>query len=197
MPMRLNSAMLVLLGTVLTASLSAEENSGEKKTKKVEVGELTLTVPEDWKFQEPTNRLRLGSFDIPAAEGDDVKTELTIFSFGGAAGGVDANVQRWIMQFEQQGRKQKVTTGESPRGKYVLVDVTGNYNMPVGPPFQMQTKRLPNARMLGAIIDLKDEGYYFLKMAGPRKTVDQNAKAFRASFGADAEKEKEVELEER
>lgn len=189
----LQHALLVCLcGAAAGPALAAEEKKSEKTTR-VEVGKLTLTVPEAWEFQEPTNRLRLGSFDIPAAEGAEIDTELTIFAFGGAAGGVDANVQRWIAQFREDGRKQKITRGEAPQGKYVIVDLTGAYNMPVGPPFAMQTKLVPDARMLGAIIDMKDEGYYFLKLAGPRKTVDQNAKAFRASFGADPEKETEVE----
>lgn len=183
---------LICVCGLLAGGLAAAEEKKSAKTKKVEVGKLTLTVPEAWEFQEPTNRLRLGSFDIPSAEGDEVETELTIFAFGGQGGGVDANVQRWISQFREEGRKQKIARGESPQGKYVIVDVAGTYNMPIGPPFAMQSRPVPNARMVGAIIDMKDEGYYFLKMAGPRKTVDQNAKAFRASFGADESKEEEV-----
>jgi gluconolactonase len=176
----------------LVASAAAAEEKKAEKTRKVEVGKLALTVPESWEFREPTSRIRLGEFGIPSAEGDEVETELTIFAFGGQGGGVEANVQRWIGQFQAEGRKQKITRAESPQGRYVIVEVTGTYNRPIDPPIAMQTKPLPNARMLGAIIDLKDQGFYFLKMAGPRKTVDQNAKAFRASFGADESKEEEV-----
>ena len=188
----LTYVVLLCVWGFVTAGAVAEEEKKAGNTKKVEVGKLTLTVPDAWEFQEPTNQLRLGSFEIPSAEGDEVETELTIFAFGGQGGGVNANVQRWIGQFRAEGRKQKITRGESPQGKYVIVDVTGAYNMPVGPPFAMQSKLVPDARMLGAIIDMKDEGYYFLKMGGPRKTIDQAAKAFRASFGADESKEEEV-----
>lgn len=160
---------------------------------------LVLHTPKTWKKEEPASPLRLAQFSIPPAEGDKVPVELTVSSFAGTGGGVQANVDRWIGQFQPQGRKVKIFTGEGPQGLYVYVDLQGTYNMPDGPPIQMKTKPLPNARMLAVILGIrwdeeqgegdkkqtvKKSAIYFLKMAGPEKTVTANEEAFRLAFGA-------------
>jgi gluconolactonase len=159
---------------------------------------LLLHTPKSWKKGEPASSLRLAEFSIPAAEGDSMPVELTVSSFAGAGGGVQANVQRWVGQF-QEGRKVEIFTGEGHQGLYVLVDLKGTYNMPDGPPIQQKTKPLPNARMLAVIIGIrwdevqgegdnkqtvKKSAVYFLKMAGPEKTVTANEEGFRLAFGA-------------
>lgn len=180
------------LSFALCAAANAEDKADQpEKTRDVKVKDITLTVPESWKEQEPSNRLRLAQFDIPAAEGEKEPVELTIFSFGGSS--IQANVQRWIGQFDAKGRKAKVTQGESPQGKYVFVDLSGSYNQPVGPPVLRRTRKLPDARMLAVILVVKEKGVYFLKMAGANKTVSAAADAFRASFGADPKKEKTLQ----
>ena len=115
-----------------------------------------LYVPKSWKKTEPKNSLRLAQFEIPAAKGDKEPVELAIFSFaGGAAGGVQPNIKRWMNQFHAKGRKVKVTTGEGKQGVYVLADIQGTYNMPIGPPIQGKTQPLPDARMLALIIGIR------------------------------------------
>ncbi len=178
---------------------------------------LELYVPKSWEKTEPKTSFRLAQFTIPAEKGDSEPVELAIFSFGaGAGGGVQPNVQRWVSQFvDNKDRQVKITTGESKQGgaakeaPYVFVDIKGTYNMPTGPPIMQKTKPLPNARMLAVIIGIRWEepdpedakkmvtksAIYFLKMAGPEKTVTTNEKAFRASFGA-ADKENDLESRE-
>ncbi|HUG92030.1 MAG TPA: hypothetical protein VML55_14420, partial [Planctomycetaceae bacterium] len=165
------------------------------KTREVQLDELTLKVPETWKQGEPSNKLRLAEFKIPPADGDEGTIELTIFSFGGG-GSVQQNVDRWIDQFEPAGRKVKVTTGESPQGRYVFADITGTYLQPVGPPILRQTERLPGARMLSVILAVPDKGVYYLKLAGPGKTVSGNAEHLRRAFGGEAAKEKPLKLDD-
>ena len=85
-----------------------------------------------------------------------------------------------------------VSTGESPQGQYWIVDLSGTYNQPIGPPFMRRTKPLPEARMLAVILVVKEKkGVYYLKMVGGAKTVGSAAKLFRASFGGSADKEKD------
>jgi gluconolactonase len=117
---------------------------------------------------------------------------LVVFSFGNEAGGVDANVTRWIGQFEEKGREAKVTSGETATGKYVVADISGTYNMPVGPPIQRQSKAVPGSRVINVMFSSGDE-FYFLKLAGPDKTVAAQADALRTSFGGDKSKEKPYE----
>jgi len=168
---------------------SAEDKA---KTKVVEVKNIALAVPISWKEEKPSSRLRLTQFSIPATDGDEEGAELTVFSFGRSS--VDDNLKRWIGQFGSEDRQSKVTSGTAKLGKYVLVEVSGTYNKPIGPPIAGKTQPTKNSRMLALILDVPDKGTYYLKMTGSDKTVASQAQAFRNSFGAEADKEKEYKL---
>lgn len=167
---------------------------------------LVLHTPKEWKKEElPPQSLRLGQFSIPSAEGDKEPVEVAVFSFQGLGGGgsVDANVKRYVSQFPEATKKHVVgATGH--QGKYVLIDLEGNYQPP---PFQQDAKPIKDARMLAAIIGIQWQGkdekgdpkqksaVYFVRMVGPKKTIDANEEAFRLAFGAE-NKSKEYPLSE-
>ncbi len=170
----------------------ADDEPAETKLVDVKAGELVLSVPDAWKLGEPSSKFRLAQLEVPAAEGDSEAGEYVVFHFGkGGGGGVNANVTRWINQFESEGRTVKVYLGESEKGKYALVDVIGTYNKPIGPPIQMKSEKMPGARMLGVVLQDMAAGDYFIKFTGPEKTVEEATANFRKSFGGDAENEKE------
>jgi len=166
-------------------------------TRSVEIDSFELSIPETWKQTQPSpaqRRFRKAQFEIPQADGDADPAELVIYHFGPqGGGGVDANLQRWIGQFDASGRKAKKTSGESPLGEYVLVDIAGTYNKPIGPPIRQQTQPMPGARMLGVILHAKKGGNYFFKLTGAEKTVTGAVDGFRASFGAKADSEQDYE----
>ncbi|MCA9146646.1 MAG: hypothetical protein H6823_12740 [Planctomycetaceae bacterium] len=176
----ITSAFVLIASTTIFAADDLQD---------AKVGDITLKTPASWKQSEPTSSLRLAQFEIPAAEGDKEPAELAIFSFGGG-GGKQANVDRWIDQFYAEGRKSKVTSGKSALGEYVMVDVTGTYKKPVGPPILRKTEAQENARMLAAILAIEGKGNYFLKMTGENATVTAAAAAFRTSFGGNEAEEK-------
>lgn len=163
------------------------------KPNEVKIKDITLKVPANWKSAPPSNNLRLAQFEIPAVKGDTEPAELVISSFGGTGGGTAANITRWIGQFASDGRKVKVTQGETNAGKYVFADISGTYNKSIGPPFLRKTKATPDSQMLGVILAMEGKPYYFLKMTGPKKTVSSVIDEFRASFGANAKDEKPFE----
>lgn len=149
-------------------------------------GDLKLQIPARWKQGKPANRLRLAQFEIPAAEGDKEAGELVV---SGPFGGSDqANIDRWVGQFDGEGRTMTTSKGASPDGEYVVVELSGTYKRPIGPPIQGRTEPAPGYRMLGGILKRKD-GNYFLKLTGPDKTVAAAAAEFRSTFGGDAGKE--------
>ena len=188
-----SAALLGLAALGLPAAALADHHEeGEAKTVEVTADELTLTVPETWKKEPAANRLRLAQFVIPAAEGVEDETELTVF--GGFGGSDAANLQRWADQFVAEGRKVSVVQGKGREGEYKLLDASGTWNAPDGPPMMGKTKRMPDSRMLAAIVAVPGQGNYFLKMAGPAKTVTPQVDAFRASFGGDESTEKPFEL---
>lgn len=188
---------LFACGTLLLMNASlASADDAKEKTREVTIQDITLTVPESWKQEEPSSKLRAGQFAVPPVKGDTEPSELSIFFFGGASGGVDANIDRWVKQFEADSLKKKLTTGASPQGKYILVDLTGTYNKPVGPPVFGKTEPMPGARSLSVILALKEKGNYFLRLTGPEKTVTAAADEFRRAFGGDAKKETPYERAE-
>jgi len=183
-------AVCLILGSLI--SIAAADDKA--KTKQVEVKGITLSVPTSWKQEQPRSRLRLAQFRIPAADGDKEDAEVSIFSFGRSS--VGDNVKRWIGQFGADGRKSKVTSGKAELGEYVMVEVSGTYNKPVGPPIAGKTEPTPNSRMFAVILEAKDKGVYYLKLTGPDKTVARQAETIRSSFGGEAAKEKNYELDD-
>jgi hypothetical protein len=167
-----------------------EAKDADDKVTEVKLQDVVFSVPTTWKQEEVTSNLRLAQFRIPAAEGDKEDAELAVFSFG--ASDVGENIRRWIGQFQPEGRAAKVFTGEAQQGKYVFVDVSGTYNKPVGPPVLRKTEAVPGSRVLAVLLVTPEKGVFYLKMAGLDKTVAAQAAALRASFGAAADKEKDV-----
>lgn len=177
---------LVLAG-ILTSGVSAALAADETA---VTIRDITLKVPAEWKQEAPSNRMRLSQFVIPGADKDAGSAELVVSAFGGGGGGVDANLKRWIGEFEAEGRQSKVFTGKCPQGTYYLTDLTGTYNKRVGPIFAGKTTPVPGTRALGVILQVEGkEDNYFLKLTGPEATVTAAADAFRKSIDADASKE--------
>lgn len=177
------------------AIVSADDQKADAKTTKITAGDITLTVPETWKKKEKSSQLRVAEIDVPAAKEDKDNGELVVFYFGaGGAGGIDANVARWIGQFEEEGRKVRSFTGKSDQGKYTLVDLTGTYKKPIGPPIQMKSEPKAGWRMIGVILET-GKGPYFLKLDGPAKTIAAVEADYRKSFGGDAKSETERKKE--
>jgi gluconolactonase len=182
--------MLLCLFLLVLPAISAQ--ASEEETREVTAQDLTLKIPKSWKQQQASNNLRLAQFAIEPVEGDEEPAELAIFPpFGGT---VSENVKRWIDQFQSDDRHVTMTQGDATQGKYVLVDLTGTYNKPDGPPVMRKTKPVSDYRMVAVILTSSKGGNYFLKLTGPKKTVDAALDAFRKSFGADASKETKYDL---
>lgn len=195
------TTLMTCLSSICICALAEEKDQKPSdkpavKTKKVEAGDIILTVPETWKQKAQVRDPRVAEFAVPPAGDDKEAGEYAVFFFGKqGAGGVQDNIKRWVGQVEEEGRKVRVVTGESADGKYTLVDLTGAYNKTVGPPIAGQKKRLPGWRVLNVFIETK-AGPYFLKLDGPEKTIASIEDDFRASFGGKKENEKERKAEE-
>lgn len=190
------SKMMLFLNLLSVAvCVTAIPVCSAEETREAKIEDLKLVVPISWKQQKPSSNLRLGQFEIPAAEGDKEPAELGIFNFG-AGGGVKANRDRWVNdQFLPAERKAKSTQGKSPLGEYVFVDVTGTYKKSIGPPQAGKIELMPKARLLGIILSVEGKGLYFLKLVGPEKTAGNAATALRTAIGAKEGDEKPYEPE--
>jgi hypothetical protein len=139
--------------------------------------ELKMTVPTTWVAKTPRMQMIEHEFAIPAAEGDKGEGRLTVMTAGGS---VQANVERWLGQFTQPDGsptrpKAKIDRKSVANREVIVVDVAGTYRDSRGP-FAPAVDR-PGYRMLAAIIPTS-QANYFVKLYGPEKTVQQNAKAF-------------------
>lgn len=191
------------LAFVLTSTVHAEDKKAETKEKKkskpvktkdVEVGGLKLKLPENWVTEKSSSSMRLATYTIKPVEGEKDKAEVTIFKFPTQS--VKGNIDRWAGQFAADGRKSKTTKGKCATGEYYMFEGSGTFKKPKpgSPPFLRQTINAKDYRMLGVILP-KGSSMYFVKMAGPNKTVAAQAKAFRAAFGGEKKTEKEHKFE--
>src|SRR5690349_6236034 len=71
---------------------------------------IQWTAPAGWKAQG-SRPMRAATYSVPAAAGDSEDGECAVFFFGqGQGGAVDANLKRWIGQFE--GGDKNAKTGK-------------------------------------------------------------------------------------
>lgn len=140
----------------------------------------SVSVPKTWKAQ-PEKPMRLATLAVPKAEGDAEDGELGFFVLP-VGGGVDANVDRWAKQFggkdSIKGQK-KVKTAEGTEA--TVVEIEGAYTAMAFGPQKAEPKK--DYKLLGAIIVLK-EGEYFLKLTGPKKTIEAAKAAFEAAVAS-------------
>ncbi|MEZ6044758.1 MAG: hypothetical protein R3C11_04090 [Planctomycetaceae bacterium] len=155
---------------------------------------LKLELPESWTKKENASRFRLAEFDIPFPETDLENAELIIFHFQGAAGKTDANIIRWIGQFDSKDVSHSVKEGKTTDGSYIWVDIQGTYKKPVGPPVLGRFEEMKDARVISVILNTPDDVYY-LKLVGKQDAIKQIEGVFRKSFGGNAETEGDYKFE--
>lgn len=185
-----NCALLIAVLTLAVVSLHVNLARGESETKEITAGDLALQVPKQWAEEKTSSNMRLAQLRVPGK--DDQDAELSIFSFGPSDPA--ANVRRWIDQYESEGRTVKIFSGEAKPGKYLLVDLSGTFKKPVGPPIAGNTELVRDSGTLAVMLLLDGTRFYFLKLNGPKETVAAQRSALRSSFGADAAKEKALDI---
>ena len=120
--------------------------------------------------------MRAATYLIPAADGDSEGAECAVFENLG--GGVQANITRWIGQFDKTDaapNQKKETINGLP---VTTVDVSGTFKGG-GPMMGSSSGPKAGYRLLGAIIE-GPEGDVFFKLTGPVKTVAAAQDEFQA-----------------
>jgi hypothetical protein len=147
------------------------------------VAGLSWTVPEAW--QTGAERpMRAATYLIGPESGEADGAECAVFYFGtGQGGDVDANVERWIAQFEQPDgsaseKAAKTSQLEVDGLNVTRVEVTGTYTASMGPMSGAKTNK-ENYQLLGAIVE-GPQGAVFFKLTGPEQEVG----GARSSFDA-------------
>ena len=172
----MRNIVTALCFTLFTAaSLSADSAGG-----------LNWDAPEGWANQ--TRPMRAANYVIPPASGDSEKGECAVYYFGrGQGGSVEANVQRWIGQFQTaSGQPAKALAKRSSKTingiKVTIVDVAGTYLFKPAP---MSPRAIPKPgyRMLAAIAEGPNAPIFF-KLTAPQKTADASEAKFNAMLAS-------------
>ncbi|HEY3820316.1 MAG TPA: hypothetical protein VGL81_24295 [Polyangiaceae bacterium] len=144
-----------------TGPVSAEESPA-----------LTWQTPAGWRSAPNPNAMRLATFR-PVTDSSDAP-EISVARAGGTT---EANIQRWLAQFDDTGAESRKVT--KVHGLDVtVVEVSGTYmggSMMPG----LQTLSHPGWTLVGAIVTT-DGSPYFFKLLGPTTQVH----AARGSFDA-------------
>src|SRR5205823_12497990 len=138
-------------------------------------GELHFKAPDGWVTEKASSSMRVAQYKLPKAEGDNDDATLVLYYFGATQGGTaQANIDRWIGQMQQpdgsDSKSKAKTESMTVNGLNVsTVDVTGVYTAEMAP----GSKTFHNDadyRLRAAVIDTP-KGNYFVKLAGPLKTI--------------------------
>ena len=135
--------------------------------------ELTWTVPQGW-IEKKGDGLRLVTF---ISENPDDNVECSIVSMGGEAGGLKANVIRWMGQInlavpvesqleEFLSRQEKFNIAENLSA--VVIDLTS-----------LQEESFPSVPSMMAAMIATSDGVIFVKMTGNKQSVINNRDAFK------------------
>jgi len=160
--------MLLSLTLLLTTVLTTQ------------AGTLTFTAPAAWKARPASSSMRVAEFVVPKAPPDPEDAELVVYFFGGGGGSVEANIQRWVGQFQQPSGAAAKDGGRATFNvgnlKVTTVDVSGTYVAELRPGAAERHNK-PNFRMRAAVVETP-RGPYFVKFTGPAGTVKQASAAF-------------------
>ena len=127
---------------------------------------VTWTAPNSW-TTKPLGAMRKGSFTVRGKDGTEA--DLSIISFPGDAGGVAENLNRWRGQLQLASQDAAALARDSStiangNLRFTVVDYSGTTNT-------------GSTRLLGAILPLDNETYFF-KLMGPAGAVGENKQAF-------------------
>ena len=148
------------------------------QAEKFTAGGISFEEPNGWQTQKPSSSMRKAQFAIKGKDGKSA--EVVFFHFGpGGAGGVTANVKRWLGQFREPADQLNAQTViETINGtKVTYVTAVGTFMK--GPPFGGNKVPVPNSGLVGAIINGK-QGAVFIKATGPKTIVKSAEKEMKA-----------------
>ena len=140
-----------------------------------QAGTLHFVAPAAWKPRPPASSMRVAEFVVPRVTGDPEDAETIVYFFGGSGGSVDANIERWVGQFQADSggpvaAPKRMTSTNGPL-TITAIDVSGTYVAQVRPGSGERFNK-PNFRMWAGVVETP-KGPYFVKLTGPARTVAQ------------------------
>ncbi|MAS96847.1 MAG: hypothetical protein CMO55_26960 [Verrucomicrobiales bacterium] len=167
------SALTLALATLILTPAFADD------TESLTVSEFEFKYGEPWIRQQVTSPMRAGQLTYDHEDEALADVDLVIYFFGaGQGGGAQANIDRWIGQFEGT-PESKTEEKELGDKKVIFLEAKGTYMESMGGPFSGNKTAKPDYTMLAAILP-SAQGDVFLKLTGPNDSVAAMKDAFMA-----------------
>lgn len=160
-------AMSGMAGGGMTGSAGMPQANDDPAT-------LTWKVPATWKVLPNPSAMRLATYRVPRAPADSDDTDVSVTRAGGTA---DANIERWLTQFDARGKETRAESTVNGL-KVTVVDVSGTY-LGSG----MTPGAAPGSHAGWSLLAAIVEGPgvpYFVKITGPAASVHAARPAFDA-----------------
>jgi hypothetical protein len=175
---------LVVISGLSSCNKQEEEAGGQPRTPAITQGEVPASaagiswrVPARW-TTGPAKQMRVVTYNLPALTGGTEGGECAVFYFGASEGGdVEANMARWIGQFEPSGEAKR-STQTADGMKVHLIDLSGVY-LSGGPMMGAPQQRKEGHRLLGAIVE-GPQGSVFFKTTGPGAVIEAAEEDFQS-----------------
>lgn len=134
--------------------------------------EIVWTKPESW-IEKPQRPVRKATYEAPGAAGP---AEVSVFYFGSDQGGsVEANIARWVGQFEGVSPDQAKRDQQEVNGFKVYTVRVEKGTFSTG--MAGSAKPYQNWGLNAAVVETPS-GPYFFKMTGPEATVSAEVANF-------------------
>jgi hypothetical protein len=126
---------------------------------------IAWKVPPAWQSAPNPNAMRLATYRAPASSKSHEPADVSVTRAGGTP---DANIERWLSQFDDAGAETRSI--KTVRGlKITIVEVSGTFTGGSMTPGTTETPRRGWA-LLGAIVETPGSPYFF-KITGEAATV--------------------------
>ena len=143
--------------------------SNEPSTRKF--GDAKFDVPAGWEEKPAASSVLLGEFRVP---GDSGPARLTLSTAGG---GTASNMDRWKGQFQRgpSDTEPKESTLTIDGKTATLIEIHGTFNDTFG-----GGGPKPDSELLGVAIPIDADHNYFIKLTGPKSTIEAAREKFTA-----------------
>jgi hypothetical protein len=153
------------------ASESSSESTRENEPRLRTIGGIRFEIPGSWEENPQPSSVLLAEYQVPAPTG---AARLT---FSTAGGGKDANLSRWKDQFRRGPDDPEPTeTSIKVAGKSAtMIELAGSFTDMFG-----GGKPKSNWRLIGIAVPIEGEQNFFIKLTGPKETLESQRKDFDA-----------------
>ncbi len=170
-----NRLLLIMFGLgqlfALPAVVTLADEPAEGKAVSLDGATVQMVTPAEWKEVEKKSRILDYEFELRGPE--DQTARVTMMLSGGS---LQANIDRWIEQFEGAKADSAQIEKQQIGGREVhFVQISGTFkeSMGGGPFAPGRVVSRPDYRMLGVIIAGRQQNAIFIKITGPDGLVQK------------------------